>query len=65
MASVKMTASWVVAMKAASTSEMSVNMYQTAKCNNPEDCYLQPPYCCANIRKETSRLCVYTNFKHN
>jgi hypothetical protein len=28
-------------MEAASTSEMTVNFYQTSKSNNPEDNYLQ------------------------
>jgi hypothetical protein len=27
-------------MKAANTIEMSVNLYQTARCNNPEDSHL-------------------------
>jgi hypothetical protein len=55
-ASMKMTVFWVVApccykftdgswrwalmMEAASTSEMSVNLYQTARCYNPEDRHL-------------------------
>jgi hypothetical protein len=28
-------------LEAASTSEMSVNFYQTTQCNNPEDSHLQ------------------------
>jgi hypothetical protein len=28
-------------MEVASTSEMSVNLYQTTQCNNPADSYLQ------------------------
>jgi hypothetical protein len=31
-----------VMMEAASTSETSVNFYQTTQCNNPEDRYASP-----------------------
>jgi hypothetical protein len=40
-------------MKAASTSETSVNFYHTARCNNPEDSHRQPiiSFSGLNLRK--------------
>jgi hypothetical protein len=34
----------VLMMEAANTSEMSVNFYQTTRCNIPEDSHLQDAY---------------------
>jgi hypothetical protein len=39
----------VMVMEATSTSETSVNFYQTTWCNNPEDSHLHT-HCCENLK---------------